>query len=156
MGTYTTHKISADLYDDSFKLIAIHSDLQDYALTYAINFQCGLYLKRMKKDLCLSENLSFSVFDWDDGMNDVYWTLIANKCVVEEVIPSDGLFGNDVNVTTNHLIKERKEVDYFIKVESSDDSLFSQKIKYINQIPKVITAYPLETQNLKSKRNLIF
>lgn len=156
MGTYTTHKISADLYDDSFKLIAIHSDLQDFALTYAINSQCGLYLKRMKRDLCLNGNLTFSVFDWDDGMNDVYWTLISNKCVVEEEIPSNGLFGNDINVTTNHLIKERKEVDYFLKVESSDDSLFSQKIKYINQISKVITAYPLETQNLKSKGNLIF
>ncbi|MEC8832946.1 MAG: IPExxxVDY family protein [Bacteroidota bacterium] len=152
----TTHKISADLYDDSFSLIAIHSDLEDYAITYAINSNCGLYLKRMKKDLCLNKDMSFSVFDWDDEMNDVYWTLISNKCEVEEVVPSDGLFGNNISRRTDHLVKERKEVDYFLKVDAADETLIIQKIKSINKISKVITAYPLDTENLKSKRNLIF
>ncbi|KAB5490707.1 MULTISPECIES: IPExxxVDY family protein [Flagellimonas] len=152
----TTHRISADLYDDSFRLIAIHSDLEDYAMTYAINSKCGLYLKRMKIDLHLDENLSFSVFDWDDGMNDIYWTLISNKCVVEEVIPSGGLFENNVSARTDHLIKERKEIDYFLKVEAADEATLSQKLRDIKKIDRVITAYPLETQTLKSKRNLIF
>ncbi|MFD2100036.1 IPExxxVDY family protein [Flagellimonas iocasae] len=152
----TTHKISADFYDDSFKLIAIHSDLEDYAMTYAINSQCGLHLKRMAKDLHLDENLSFSVFDWDDEMNDIYWTLVSNKCVVEEVIPSGGLFENNVSVRTNHLIKERKEVDYFLKVDAAEESTFAQKLKSINRISKVITAYSINTETLKSKRNLIF
>lgn len=152
----TTHRISADLYDDSFRLIAIHSHLEDYAMTYAINSKCGLYLKRMKIDLHLDENLSFSVFDWDDGMNDIYWTLISNKCVVEEIIPSGGLFENNVSARTDHLIKERKEIDYFLKVEAADEATLSQKLRDIKKIDKVITAYPLETQTLKSKRNLIF
>ncbi|MCK0161322.1 IPExxxVDY family protein [Allomuricauda sp. F6463D] len=156
MGMLTTHKISADLFDDSFKLIAIHSDLEDYAITYAINSTCGLFLKRMKKDLYLEGNLAFSVFDWDDEMNDVYWTLISNKCEVEEVLPSVGLFGNNVSKRTDHLVKERKEVDYFLKVDAVDETLFTEKIKSINQIANVITAYPLETDNMKSKRNLIF
>ncbi|MBO0321119.1 IPExxxVDY family protein [Muricauda sp. CAU 1633] len=152
----TTHKISADFYDDSFKLIAIHSNLEDYAMTYAINANCGLHLKRMAKDLHLDENLLFSVFDWDDEMNDIYWTLISNKCVVEEVIPSGGLFESNVSVRTNHLVKERKEVDYFLKVDAADESAFAQKVKSINKISKVITAYPIDTETLKSKRNLIF
>lgn len=152
----TTHRISADLYDDSFRLIAIHSDLEDYAMTYAINSKCGLYLKRMKIDLHLDENLSFSVFDWDDGLNDIYWTLISNKCVVEEVIPSGGLFENNISARTDHLIKERKEIDYFLKVEAADEATLSQKLRDIKKIDRVITAYPLETQTLKSKRNLIF
>ncbi len=152
----TTHKISADIYDDSFKLIAIHSNLEDYAMTYAINSNCGLHLKRMAKDLHLDENLSFSVFDWDDEMNDIYWTLISNKCVVEEIIPSGGLFGDNISVRTNHLVKERKEVDYFLKVDATEESAFSQKVKSINKISKVITAYPIDTETLKSKRNLIF
>ncbi|MBO0330792.1 IPExxxVDY family protein [[Muricauda] lutisoli] len=156
MGMLTTHKISADLYDDSFSLIAIHSNLEDYAITYAINSSCGLYLKRMEKDLHLDENMSFSVFDWDDEINDVYWTLISNKCEVEEEVPSVGLFGNNTSTRTDHLVKERKEVDYFLKVDAADETMFAQKIKSINQIAKVITAYPLDTQNLKSKRNLIF
>jgi len=156
MGILTTHKISADLYDESFSLIAIHSNLEDYAITYAINSSCGLYLKRMKKDLRLDGKMSFSVFDWDDEMSEMYWTLISNKCEVEEEMPSLGLFDNNVSRRTDYLVKERKEVDYFLKVDSIDEALFLKKIKSINTIAKVITAYPLDTQNLKSKRNLIF
>ncbi|WP_036380652.1 IPExxxVDY family protein [Muricauda sp. MAR_2010_75] len=152
----TTHKISADFYDDSFKLIAIHSDLEDYAMTYAINSNCGLYLKRMAKDLHLDENLSFSVFDWDDEFNDIYWTLISNKCAVEEIVPSDGFFGDETSMRTNYLIGERKEVDYFLKVDAAEESAFTEKVKSINKISKVITAYPIDTETLKSKRNLIF
>lgn len=156
MGMLTTHKISADLYDDGFSLIAIHSNLEDYAITYAINSTCGLYLKRMEKDLHLDDHMSFSVFDWDDEINDEYWTLISNKCEVEEEIPSLGLFENNISKRTYYLVRERKEVDYFLKVDAADETMFSQKIKSINQIAKVITAYPLDTTNLKSKRNLIF
>ena len=116
MGILTTHKISADLYDESFSLIAIHSNLEDYAITYAINSSCGLYLKRMKKDLRLDGKMSFSVFDWDDEMSEMYWTLISNKCEVEEEMPSLGLFDNNVSRRTDYLVKERKEVDYFLKV----------------------------------------
>ena len=156
MGILTTHKISADLYDESFSLIVIHSNLEDYAITYAINSSCGLYLKRMKKDLRLDGKMSFSAFDWDDEMSEMYWTLISNKCEVEEEMPSVGLFDNNVSRRTDYLVKERKEVDYFLKVDTIDEALFLKKIKSINTIAKVITAYPLDTQNLKSKRNLIF
>ena len=156
MGILTTHKISADFYDESFSLIAIHSNLEDYAITYAINSSCGLYLKRMKKDLRLDGKMSFSVFDWDDEMSEMYWTLISNKCEVEEEMPSLGLFDNNVSRRTDYLVKERKEVDYFLKVDTIDEALFLKKIKSINTIAKVITAYPLDAQNLKSKRNLIF
>ena len=156
MGKLTTHKISADLYDESFSLIAIHSNLEDYAIAYAINSSCGLFLKRMKKDLCLDENMAFSAFDWEDEMNDMYWTLIANKCETEEVMPSIGLFENNVSKRIGHLVREKKEVDYFLKVDAVDETMFSEKLKTIKQIGKVITAYPLDTQNLKSKRNLIF
>ena len=44
-----------------------------------------------------------------------------------------------------------------LQADAADEEIFfSEKLKSINQITKVITAYPLETQNLKSKRNLIF
>ncbi|WP_420603683.1 IPExxxVDY family protein [Flagellimonas sp.] len=152
----TTHKISADFYDDDFQLIAIHSDLEDYAIGYAINSNCGLYLKRLEKDLLFNQNLSFSVFEWDDEMNDTYWTLISNKCAIQVDIPSDGLFEKNTSFRTDYLIKEQKEVDYFLKVDAGDEITLEQQIKSINKIPKVITAYPIDVQTLKSKRNLIF
>ncbi|MEX0361096.1 MAG: IPExxxVDY family protein [Allomuricauda sp.] len=54
------------------------------------------------------------------------------------------------------MIKERKEVDYLLKVDGVDGPTLVQQIKAINTIPKVVTAYPMDTQTLKSKRNLIF
>lgn len=156
MAMSTTHKISADFYDDNFQLIAIHSGLEDYAMTYAINSNCQLHLKRIENDLKFDKNLSFSVFEWDDEMNDVCWTLVSNKCVVEEVVTSDGLFESNTSFRTNHLIKERKEVDYFLKIDAGDELKLEEQVRFINKIPKVVTAYPLETQTLKSKRNLIF
>jgi len=152
----TTHRISADFFDDSFGLIAIHSNLEDYALAYGINSNCSLYLKRMENDLHLDGSFFFSVFDWEDEINDVYWTLISNACTIEETVPSDGLFGGTSSFRTNHLVKERKEVDYFLKVDGADEIALQEKVKAINKISKVVTAYPLETHTLKSKRNLIF
>ena len=152
----TTHKISADLYDDEFKLIAIHSGLADYAIAYAINGNCDLQLKRMANDLQMGEHLSFSIFDWDDEFSGIYWTLISNKCQVEEELPSAGFFAESTSVKNDYLIEERKEVDYFLKVDAIDGSDFHERVKTINSIANVVTAYPLEIQSLKSKRNLIF
>ncbi|WP_136466481.1 IPExxxVDY family protein [Flagellimonas onchidii] len=152
----TTHKISADFYDDNFQLIAIHSGLEDYAIGYAINSRCSLHLKRMKSDLQFSQNLSFSVFEWEDGLQDNYWTLLTNKCSVMEVMPSSGLFENNVSIRTDYLIKEKREVDYFLKVDAGNGLSINQYVKSINKIPKVVTAYEVQVQTLKSKRNLIF
>ncbi|TXN37865.1 IPExxxVDY family protein [Flagellimonas hymeniacidonis] len=152
----TTHKISADFYDDNFQLIAIHSGLEDYAMGYAINSNCGLHLTRMKSDLQFDKNLSFSVFEWDDEMNDTYWTLISNKCTLEVEVPSYGFFENNTALQTAYLIEEKKEVDYFLKVDADNDLKLTAYMKPIQMISKVITAYPVETQSLKSKRNLIF
>ncbi|MEX0313400.1 MAG: IPExxxVDY family protein [Allomuricauda sp.] len=151
----TTHKISADFYDDNFQLIAIHSGLEDYAMGYAINSNCDLHLKRMKSDLQLNQNLSFSVFEWEDGLNDNYWTLVSNKCSVMEIMPPSGLFENRTSIRTDYLIKEKRDVDYFLKVDNSELPV-DQHIKSINRISKVVTAYQVDAQTLKSKRNLIF
>lgn len=152
----TTHKISVDFYDDNFQLIAIHSSLEDYAITYAINFNCGLHLRRSEKDLEVNQNLSFSTFIWDDDISDTSWVLISNKCAVEMVIPSEGLFGNNTSFSIDHLIKEQREVDYFLKIDGENEGIIQQQVKFINAISGVITAYPIETRTLKSKRNLIF
>lgn len=152
----TTHKISVDLYDDSFQLIAIHSSLEDYAMTYAINRNCGLLLKRGEKDLEVDRNTSFSTFIWDDDINDTCWVLISNKCAVEMPGPSDGLFAENTSYRTNYLVKEQREVDYFLKIDGEDQSKISLQAKHINAISGVVTAYPIETQTLKSRRNLIF
>jgi len=59
------------------------------------------------------------------------------------------------------LITEYREVDYFLKIEQdgSDSERQAENENIISKllaISKVITAYTVETQKLKSKNNLIF
>jgi len=152
----TTHRISDELYDDSFELIAIYSDLENHAMAYAINSECGLFLKRMDKDLNMEDRLNFAIFDWDDEIGDAYWCLISNSCAVEEAPAPGGLFNSGFSIRRHHLVKELREVDYFLKVESADGPTILRAINKIKALDKVKTAYTLEFRSLKSKRNLIF
>lgn len=150
-----TRKIIEAYYDDDFQLIAIHSGLEDFSLAYLLNRGCGLRLKRTENDLYYSENLSFSIFDWEDEINQNYWVLYSNTCE-QEIGISEGLFANDVSQKTSFLVSEQKEVDYFLKIDTDDRMIKDGVIKGINQIPNVVTAYSIDPNTLKSKNNLIF
>jgi len=151
----TTHKISAELYDDSFKLIAMHCGLESYAMAYHLNKSAELQLSRCEKDLDVSST-SFPIYEWKDEINDHYWTLVCNTVKEEKESEALGLFSNEKAVSAYHLVEERKEVDYFLKVEADNSIIIEEAVKKINSIPKVLTAYSVEVATLKSKRNLIF
>lgn len=151
----TTHKITAELYDDSFKLIALHCSLSDYAMAYSLNRAVALKLERSEEDLAVS-NFSFPIFEWKDENNDTNWTLVSNAMKKTERIASVGLFNDKSEVVKHYLVEERREVDYFLKIEADDNLTISKIVSSINDIPKVITAYSIDVFNLKSKKNLIF
>lgn len=153
----TTHRISADLCIEDFELIAIHTDLQDYSLAYHLNSEVKLRLARREKDLHFQEGIWFSVFEWMDEITDSYWYLIKNECMVERDDLSIGLFDNEMETISKHLIEERKEVDYFLKIETENQRMVQEEItKRIKSIASVVTAYTIEPDTLKSKKNLIF
>ncbi|MDT0606447.1 IPExxxVDY family protein [Croceitalea rosinachiae] len=151
----TTHKITAELYDDSFKLIALHCSLNDYAMAYNINKAVALKLERSIEDLDVA-NFSFPIFEWKDDSNDANWTLVSNAITKTEKRESFDLFNQNNEERTHYLIEERKEVDYFLKIEENANCPINTIVTSINKIPKVITAYNIDAASLKSKRNLIF
>ena len=114
----TTHKISAELYFESFELLAFHTTLEDYAMAYALNKKLKLRLQRTKKDINLVEASSFSLFEWIDELNDNHWMLFKNKSDKQIDGSLGGLFENDKTIYTDYLVNERKEVDYFLKIEN--------------------------------------
>ncbi|PIF00724.1 MAG: hypothetical protein CR994_05060 [Maribacter sp.] len=152
----TVHKISGDFYEESFTLIALHSSLRDYSIVYALNMVLGSSFVRASKDLELSEYKSFPFFEWQDDQHDRYWTLIANKSIKKELLARDGLFQDDPSFAEHHLVPEYKEVDYFIKIGHDDDLSTSFLVKDLLTVPKIITAYSLDADILKSRNNLIF
>lgn len=151
----TTHKISPELYFETFELLAIHTALEDYAMAYALNAHLKLRLYRPGQDMTLSDTVSFSLFEWMDEMSDTQWTLFNNQTKQEQNGLLGGLFDNDSTMGIKYLVNERKEVDYFLKIQSDDLRLAQQTVGQINKIPEVITAYVIDVETLQSRKNLI-
>ena len=151
----TVHRISEELYEDSFDIIALHSNMECYALAYHINKVAHVLLQRSKKDLEIGTT-SYPMYEYNDDVNDEDWYLVNNVVQHEESDKSQGLFSNSTTIKLNYLLEERKEINYLLKIYPEDSIDVEQTINAIRTIPKVSMAYQLQAKNLKSKRNLIF
>jgi len=139
-----------------YKLIVIKSVLEDYRLAYFINKTFNLFLKKENFELTFhNKKGEFSVFGFDDLSTNSYWSLIANKQVIDKEVKSDNYNLFDEISNTFILIPEEKTVDYFFKIENNNKQI-TTLIKRINSIHKVITSYEINPNNLKSKDLLIF
>lgn len=150
------HKMSADLFEDSFDLIAFHSDLEDYAMAYTLNLCLKSDFKRRKEDLDISEHVKVPIFEWKDDINGRYWTFFTNTGLVEETLVRSDLFENEPSFTKLYMVPEYRDVDYFLKIDQDGCYEIENIIKALLSIPKIITAYSIDTDKLKSKSNLIF
>jgi len=150
------HKIIDDFYEDDFTLLALHSSLEDYSIVYALNLCLKANFKRSAKDLDISDYISFPIFEWKDEPNDRYWTLITNNSLQEDHLVKSGLFEHEPSFTKHHLVPEHKDADYLLKIEHDDYNIEKDTVKQLLTVPKIITAYVLEVDQLKSKNNLIF
>lgn len=152
----TTYKINDDFYDESFSLIALHTTLEDFSLAYGLNQSIKAKFVRAKKNFKLAENKSFPIFEWDDEFNDMYWVLIANHSSDKELVTHDDLFKNETTYKRPRLLPEYKDVDYLLKIETEKDFDTNSLIKNILMLPRIMAAYEISTDKLKSKNNLIF
>lgn len=151
------YKIKDDFFDESFLLVALHSTLEDYAIAYGLNSVLKSNFKRGKADFDLSENRSFPYYDWEDELNYRYWVLVSNQSAKKESVTNNDLFQYETTYSTPRLIPELKEVDYFLKIEGDEDTMDSNKIiKTLLGNPKIMAAYEVDINKLKSRNNLIF
>lgn len=149
------HKILTDFYEDSFSLLALHSSLDDYAVVYALNLCLKSNFKRTAKDLELFDKVSFPIFEWKDVKKDRFLTLITNKGTKEQTNVLGNLFENQPSFARFQVVPEYKDADYLLKIEH-DDNLEENLIRSLMAIPKIVTVYAIEIENIKSRTNLIF
>ena len=156
------HKLLVDdFYDASFSLLAIHCGLEDYRLVYLLNMYLGLRLERKEQDLDYKYFASsYSIYEWENLEQDTIWNLVSNVCRKEEdSLQSTGsLFTTQSKVLkTYNLMPELRNVDYLVKI-TNETLHFNEKLilDKIQSIPQVITAYSIDTDQLKAKDNLIF
>ncbi|MGD1948004.1 MAG: IPExxxVDY family protein [Croceivirga sp.] len=151
----TVHKISEELFFDSFDLIALHCNLECYAMAYHINQVVDITLKRAKHDLEI-DSYSYPMYEYHDEVNEQGWFLIKNRIQVEENEVGDGLFQNGKTMKTKYFLEERKEINYLLKLWPESTIEIDKTIDAIRSVSKILMAYVLDIDSLKSKRNLIF
>lgn len=143
--------------DDDYALIGIHSSEEDYRLAYLLNKHLHMRLNRFGDALDFeNSSAQFPLFEYKDEKNLINYYLINNTYLQFVNQENDnGLFGG--NYTMSYLIPEKKNVDYFLKIEGCSNTSFKGEIAgSLKMIDQIITAYPIDPDSLKSKNNLIF
>jgi hypothetical protein len=159
------HKLDLGEFDEiDYYLIAIHTSLEDYRLAYFINQKLAINLAKSKEEVQINikeGETNFARFYHYDSENVVSWNLIQNKNEVlqEKKDASQNLFSNTtLEISTKvYLLPEFKKADYFLKIENTEDTMNVSKIKKIlNTIDSISAVYTVDTNQIKSKNNLIF
>jgi hypothetical protein len=159
------HKLDFGEFDEiDYSLIAIHTSLEDYRLAYFINQKLHVNLNKSIKEIQVTDKegeAHFSRFHYYEKKKDISWDLIQN---IDEVIEqkkedSQSLFSNfEIEVAKKvYMIPEFKKVNYFLKIENSEDNTNLLKIQSeLNSIEQITTNYIVAINKIKSKNNLIF
>jgi len=159
------HKlILEDDYQEEFSLIAIHCSEEPFKIAYMLNKHVPLHLKRKSLDLDFSNNgleVTFPIFEYEDELTYNLYNLVSNKSksLSAKVQSSGSLFDSIISekTVTTYLLKEFKNVDYFLKIHSDYEKVPTRNlINAINEIEQVISAYLINKDTIKSKNNLIF
>ncbi len=151
-----THRILEDYFEEAFRLFAIHSNAEDYAMAFALNDSLNLRLKRSHKDYDLYGNIAFPCFEWKDEFLDMNWHLICNSSSTVENGILGNLFPDEPVVHWHYLVPEFKDADFILRTEVGTETPAEEIISTILNIPHVIAVYEIDTASLKSKENLIF
>lgn len=158
-------KLDLGEFDEiDYYLIAIHTSLEDYRLAYFINQKLPVNLAKSKDEVQINikeGETKFARFYHYDSENGISWNLIQNK---NEVIQQKeqavlNLFSNTaLEISTRvYLLPEFKKADYFLKIENAEDMLDVSQIKAtLSIIDSISAVYIVDTNQIKSKNNLIF
>jgi len=159
------HRLDLDEFDEiDYYLLAIHTSLEDYRLAYFINQKLPINLSKSKNEIHAQTKegeANFSRFYYYDAEKALSWNLIQNKNEIISVSKNDfqNLFSNETGEvsTTIHLLPEFKKVDFFLKIDNSDEAInFSEIQQKLNTIESIAAIYVVDTNKIKSKNNLIF
>lgn len=131
------------IYDYSFLLIGIVSNIKDYRFTWALNNKLSIELSKGEDlELVLSGSTEaswFSRYKYKIPGTETVYFLISNK-------------GN-----SGYLIPEQRQIDYFLLVEEFQGRVNKESLlKDISNIDFVQSAFIMEANKLKSKENLLF
>lgn len=146
-----------------FKLLAIHTLLEDFRLAYFLNQSLGLGLNKNPEGIKITNreaDIYFSRFSFEDTRNDVFWDLIENQneLRMKQTPTGQGLFAESGSFAAQgYLLPEFKKANFLLKIDDSGQSTNMARItKEIKNLNWISTAYSIDLDHIKSKNNLIF
>lgn len=154
------HKIQiTDFLSADYEIIAIHTSVEDYRLSYFLNKVLNIKLSKNNLNIEIETSegkSSFNHYFYDDQENDMQWSLVANKTSITSVKTKSKSLFDDLDLSV-FLLPEFKKADYLLKIENID-SYFQPKeyIDKIESVSQIIKSYSIDQNKLKSKHNLIF
>ena len=133
--------ILEDIDEGEFKLISIHSNCEDFKLAYLINLTCNSrFIKLKKKVYENGSKVEFQIFEWIDIARGISCYLFSNRSLSfkDDLEKGGGLF--DIPETKElYLVKDLKDADYIIKINSGIDA--ASLIKELETIKEVSYCY---------------
>lgn len=159
------HKLDFGEFNEiDYSLIAIHTTLEDYRLAYFINQRLHVNLNKSIKEIQITDKegeVHFSRFHYYEKKKDISWDLIQNinEVIQQKKEDNQSLFTNfDLEVAKKvYMIPEFKKVNYFLKIENSEDNTNLLEIQSeLNSIDQIAANYIVDINKIKSKNNLIF
>lgn len=148
----------SDFSEENYNLIGIHTTLEDFKLAYLLNNSLKTNFKRADYSLDFENKkgkASYSVYSYLNEKYDFEWYLISNSYTEIKSNSDEALLFSAE--TKTHLIPEKKNVDYFLKiVGDAEFSYLKKSIEKLNGVPQIVTSYLIDKNTLKSKDYLIF
>tara|TARA_B100000686_G_C16806608_1_gene991401 strand:+ start:11346 stop:11807 length:462 start_codon:yes stop_codon:yes gene_type:complete len=139
---------------ESYDLIGIHSNIEDFSLAYLINKNLGSSFIRSKKSMKYNQS-EFESFIWENKKDGVNCSLISNKSIITSSPKKSSASLFVLSETKKvSLIEELSEVDYFLKIKFGMDIILT--IKNLVKLPEIILAYIVKEPKIKSQFNLIY
>ena len=142
--------------EDEFKLLAIHSSMENYKIAFLLNTYCGSQFVMCKENIELPlKNAFFQNFEWDNPKKGIHCNLFSNKFTKLCINTSKGAGLFDIPETKKvYLLPQLKKVDYFIKINSGISvEVLNKKIELINEIS---ICYPPKTNKINFHHTLNF
>ncbi|MCP4552127.1 MAG: IPExxxVDY family protein [Bacteroidetes bacterium] len=135
-------KISLTLdFTSDYSVIGISCHLKDYRLTFNLNKELNLQLKRVD-DFTLSdtkdESLNYSIYYYHCHDTNNNFSLVSNHHAERKLIPS------------------LKKFDYFLLIQNNTNTQAKKElIKAIKKVPHILTAFEIELSKVKNIHTLI-
>lgn len=128
-------------FTSDYSVIGISCHLKDYRLTFNLNKELNLQLKRIE-DFTLddkkNESLNYSIYYYHCHDTNNNFSLVANHNAERKLIPS------------------LKQFDYFLLIQNNINTQTKKElIKAIKKVPNILTAFEIDLATVKNIHTLI-